>query len=247
MKKRAVDQKNYMVGVNTWLFAMGALLVGYNAYIGLPAKAGDGHLIWGNFSQKDAVMVSSLAIMLAGFFYSVAILKPDILKRNRERQLMKLKVMATQHCDFIDDSTQLYNGEYFLQILKAYLDEFKSVDRTLGLIMVEIKSDKSRLEDDLQLVAAALDTVARDYDVISRLDENLIAILTPHIVKTEFTPILTRFQKAVSASKDLPEDCICSFGTAINSDETNTPAQMVESAAQSLHIAKRLNPFKLEA
>ncbi|MEM9279561.1 MAG: diguanylate cyclase, partial [Pseudomonadota bacterium] len=208
---------------------------------------GNGGLVWGSFTQKDGIMLSSFAIMLAGFFYSLAILKPDMLKRNRERQLMKLKVRAAQHEDLVDKATDLYNGNYFLQILKTYLTEFNALNETLGLVLIEVKSSRPHLEKDIRTIADSISGTARDYDVIARLDNNLIAILTPHIMEVDIKSIVERFQKVVAAKEGISATCEYSFGTATNSKTVNAPVMLVEAAAQSLQIGKRLNPVKLAA
>ena len=246
-KRRAADKKNYMVGINTWLFAIGAILVGYNTYINLPATQGDGGFVLGNFTQRDGIMLSSFAIMMAGFFYSLAILKPDMLKRHREHQLMKLKVKAAQHNDFVDPDTDLHNGNYFLPVVKSYLTEFTAANEILGLVLVEIDAPNNALDDCMKKVAAGIAGTARDYDVIARLDRKLLVVLTPYIRETDITSISDRYKKVLSETQDLPPQCYLSFGTAINENNVTTPTKLVEVAARNLQIGKRLNSIQIAA
>lgn len=247
MKRRARDQKNYMVGINTWLFAVGAVLAGYNTYINLPTTVGDGSIVWANFTQKDGIMVSSFAIMMAGFFYSLAILKPDMLKRNRERQLMKLNMEAVHHEELFDSSTELYNGEYLVKILKSYLDEFNAVNETIGLIIIELQSPPLGLNVKLKSAAQAIASTARDYDVVTRLDGNLLAVVTPHITSADLSSISNRFLKHIMADEKLQNNCKLSIGTASNDEQIKTAQALIEAAAKSLQIGKRLNPNLMAA
>jgi len=247
MKRRALDQKNYMIGINTWLFAVGAVLAGYNTYINLPSTSGNGGFVIGNFTQMDGIMLSSFAIMLSGFFYSLIILKPDMLKRNRERQLMKLKVLAVEHEDFTDPLTRLYNGNYFHQLLNKYLEEFNALNETLGITVIEVDSPATNLNRDVKIIASTLSSTIRSYDVVARIDKNLIAVLTPYIKPDDIQIISARFNTMIQNTKNLSITCEYFTGTSINDRNIDTTQKLLTVAIKNLQSVKRLESLKLAA
>ncbi len=247
MRRRAQDQKNYMIGVNTWLFAVGAILAGYNTYVNLPSAKSVGGFVIGSFTQLDGLMLSSFAIMLSGFFYSLVILKPDMLKRNRERQLMKLKVLAVEHDDFKDRATKLYNGQYFHQLLNKYLEEFNALDETMGITLIEVQSSTMDLDQDIKSIADTLSATIRPYDVVARIDNNLVAVLTPYIKPEDIHTICTRFTNVILSGNNLSNTCRIYTGTSINDKVVNKTQRLLMVAVKNLQVGKRLAADKLAA
>ena len=65
MKRRALDkQKNYMVIINTCLFAVGAVLVFYNWYVGFAQKNTDAFTAIAQLTLSDTLLLSTVAIMI---------------------------------------------------------------------------------------------------------------------------------------------------------------------------------------
>lgn len=245
MKRRLHDKNSgLMVGVNTWLFGVGALMVGYNAYFGISISAAERKPLLGQLSTADAMMISSFAIMLAGFFYSLIILKPDMLKKQRERKLMALKVKASQHLDFSDKTTGLHNKDYLIQVTRGYLQEFNALDQTLGILVVKISAPRDVHVEALRAVASTLQGTARDYDVVSRIGFDTIAVLVPHIKKQDLVSISNRYHSVLAHSHVMPFMVDCSIGFAANEKNINTAEKVLEIAENNLLINRRLSPLK---
>lgn len=249
MNRRTADKskQNLMITVNTCLFAVGAILVGYNTYFGVSRAAADRTSFLGGMSVNDAMLLSSFAIMLSGFFYSLAILKPDMLKRNRERKLMLLKVDASKHHDFIDAPTGLPNLQYLIQVMSNYLEEYNAMDQTLGVLIIRVYADKGYQLDAMKAAANALNGTARDYDVVASTSFDKLAVLTPDIQSNDLFAISSRYHSVLKQAKGMPYMATFSIGFAANNKTNNTAIEVLDVAEQNLQINKRLFEPKLVA
>lgn len=241
MKRRTSDhsRQNLMIGFNTFLFAVGALLVGYNTYLGNQPAAASSASVFGGLTVNDAMMISSFAIMLAGFFYSLAILKPDMLKRHRESKLMTLKVKAAQHEDFTDRFTELHNRAYFVQVLENYLDEYNALDMTLGVLIINVSAGREYRTKALKAAVNAICETVRDYDVIARYSDNQIAVLTPDIHKNDLVAISSRFRTTLANAKGMPFFASSAFGFATNTKKAKSAEEILAAAEEHLQLNRR--------
>lgn len=248
MNRRMSDNNHgIMVGVNTWLFGVGALLVGYNAYFGIYKELDSSTGLLGGLTAHHAMMLSSFAIMMAGFFYSLVILKPDLIKHNLERKLMALKIKASQHDDFSDKTTGLHNKGYFLQVTKSYLDECNALDQTLGMLVIQVAGPRDMHVDSMRGVAKCLQRNARDYDVVARIGFDTIAVLTPHILKQDLAAISLRYQTVLAKEPDIPFMVDCKIGYSHNEKKSDSPERILQAAEQSLQVHRRLPGLKAAA
>ncbi|MDJ0614618.1 MAG: diguanylate cyclase [Rhizobiaceae bacterium] len=248
MKRRASDNNHqYMIGINTWLFGVGAILVGYNAYVGLPLDGGNRQAIFADLTQAEALTVSSFAIMMAGFFYSLIVLKPDMLMRNRERKLIALKAEAGRHSDFSDPFTGLSNLQYFKLVMDSYLEEAIALDKTLGVLVIEVNAQSTYYKDAMLNVANTIESTARDYDVVAKIDLNKIAVLTPNIAAHDLVAISNRYQAVLSGQMSSIARYDCIIGFAASNKTANTSESIIEVALNNLTVNRRLSAPHLRA
>ncbi len=249
MKRRQSDNNHQvMIGINTWLFGVGAILVGYNAYFGLPLDGGNREAIFADLTQAEALTVSSFAIMMAGFFFSLIVLKPDMLMRNRERKLIALKAEAGRHSDFCDPLTGLSNLEYFKLVMESYLEESIALDKTLGVLIIEVNAQSSYYKDAMLNVASSIQGTARDYDVVAKLDLNKIAVLTPDIAAHDLASISNRYRAVLGGQMSSMGRYECVIGFAASNKKVNTPDMIIDVALNNLAVTRRLSsPQQLAA
>lgn len=241
MRRRSSDNNHeIMIGINTWLFGVGATLMGYHAYYGVPLDDGNRPAIFANLTQAEAITVSSFAIMMAGFFYSLVVLKPDMLKRNRERKLIALKAEAERHTDYVDPLTGLSNFDYFKRAVDSYLEETIALDKALGVLIIEVNAQSTYYKDAMHNVVSALRGTARDYDVIAKYDLNKIAVLTPDIHSRDLTSISIRYRSLFSGRISAVGGYNCSIGFASSSKKMNTSQAIINGALNNLVVTRRL-------
>ena len=241
MRRRSSDNNHeIMIGINTWLFGVGATLMGYHAYFGVPLDDGSRPAIFANLTQAEAITVSSFAIMMAGFFYSLVVLKPDMLKRNRERKLIALKAEAARHSDYIDPLTGLSNLDYFKRAVDSYLEETIALDKTLGVLIIEVSAQSTYYKDAMQNVVSELRGTARDYDVIAKYDLNKIAVLTPDINARDLVSISNRYRSLFSGRISSVGGYNCSIGSASSSKKLNSTQAILDVALSNVAVSRRL-------
>lgn len=239
MKRRAVDsENNKMIIINTWLFGVGSVLVFSHWFAGLMSR--DTSLI-GAISQmtmNDGILLSTVATMIGGLFYSIVILRPTMAKRQRERELLKLTMETTKHADYTDQETGLYNRVYLEKSLNAYLEEFALTHETLGLYTLEILNDPGNRDFDIVKTGHAIVEMFRDYDVVARVGEHRFAIITPHLKSDDVQTILKRFNGQVE--RLLPEGITFSIGSSSNQSIKDEAVKIINASDASAMLNKRL-------
>lgn len=238
MKRRALDKnKGYMIIINTCLFAIGSMLVFIHWLQG--AKKQDLMSSFEDLVLNDTALLSTVTIMIAGLFYSIVILRPEAAKRQREKELLRLTMEATEHHDYIDAPTGFYNKLYFEKTLNTYLTEFTETEEKLGLFVIEIVSIGEVKTDILKDIGSTLINTARDYDVIAKISQTKFAIITPHIKSTDMASISKRLH-----GKLVQEINLSGFrfpiGYASNETSQHTNQTLLKAANSNLQVNRRL-------
>lgn len=238
MKRRALDKnKGYMIIINTCLFAVGSVLVFLHWFQGVAEQ--DFITSLKQLALNDTALLSTVAILIGGLFYSIVILRPEAAKRQREKELLRLTMEATEHTDYLDAETGFYNNLYFEKTLNTYLTEFAETEEKLGLFIVEVVSIGEVETDILKDIGKTLINTARDYDVLARISQTRFAIITPHIKTNDMTSISKRLHK-----KLVEEINISGFrfpiGYASNEASQRSSETLQAAASTSLKINRRL-------
>lgn len=241
MKRRAIDkQKNYMIVINTCLFAMGAVLVFYHWFVGFAQRKNDALSTISQITLNDTLLLSTVAILIGGLFYSIVILRPDIAKRQREKELLELTIEATHHDDYTDAITGRYNSLYFQKTLSSYLTEFNLADKSLGLLFIDVINQDEVSNNILKTIGDALINTARDYDIVARIDLKRFAVITPHIEPEDLSIIASRFRLKFEEAKDILSEYELAVGTAFNDDDHQTVETIQDAASKNVTLSKRL-------
>jgi GGDEF domain-containing protein len=235
-----------MVTVNTWLFGIGSLLIGYNAYLGLPADAETSN-IFASFTVKDASILSSLSIMIAGVFYSLVILRPEMKRNFRETRLLELQEQAAHGNEYTDRVTGLNNRVYFEKTLDCYTEKSRINDETIGIFGFRVRSDPDHYLHAMRLIGGLIKTTARDGDIVAKIDANTIAILMPDMQTEDFLAISSRFQSAIVDNRSREYYCSCTIGFTSTSRDNQTRDALLDSLENSFKINKRLAESKSAA
>lgn len=255
MKRRALDKDTgFMIGLNTCLFGVGAVLVALNFISNLGNVEYSLEMLW-SLGVAQIMHISTFAILLGGCFYSLVILRPDIASRKRERKLLELKMEAAEERSYIDAFTGLYNHLYFDKTLNTYLEEANSVDVGVGLLFVEIDNlrqfnfiNGENLEDRLlKTIGDNLINTAREYDVIARVGVKKFGVLVPKIQADDLAAITGRFSSIIRNSKLEEGHPELKFTIGSSFYEKQTCEAFKDAANQHLKVVRRLStePVKL--
>jgi len=226
-----------MIIVNTCLFAIGSMLV-FIHWLQGAAEQG----VITSFKElvvNDTTLLSTVTIMIAGLFYSIVILRPEAAKRQREKELLRLTMEATEHDDYIDAPTGFYNNFYFEKTLKTYLTEFEETEEKLGLFIVEVVSIGEVETDILKDIGSTLINTARGYDVIAKISQTKFAIITPHIKSNDMVSISKRLHGKLVQEVNL-SGFRFPIGYASNETGQHTIQALLKAANSNLQVNRRL-------
>ncbi|MBU4529398.1 MAG: EAL domain-containing protein [Hoeflea sp.] len=127
-------------------------------------------------------------------------------------------------------------GDYLGALVVADLDNFKSINDTLG---------HDAGDALLREVAARFSTALRVSDIIVRLGGDEFAIILPRIAgRAALERLMGRVRKAVSGPVAIGSHRIlpnCSFGVCLFPDQANTPNELMKNADIALYEAKATN------
>ncbi len=235
---------------NTVLFGVAAGLIGFSwlnfSLIEPIYQAADEHL----WSLNERLMLSTLALLLAGFFHSIMILYPEFMKKDKEITTGNQHRRQLQEQVMIDSLTGIHNRRFFDQSLRAYLKEFEGIDAKLGLLLLDLDNFKvindthghNAGDQVLIKVAGVLKDNSREHDVVVRHGGDEFAVITNCSDKEQLSNIASRLQREISETKiDLGKVVLrpkISIGIATN-QESNKAKELFELADQRLYQAKR--------
>ena len=238
MKRRALDKnKGYMIIINTCLFAIGSVLVFMHWFQGVAEQ--DFITSFKQLAFNDTTLLSTVTILIGGLFYSIVILRPEAAKRQREKELLRLTMEATEHKDYVDTQTGFYNNLYFDKTLETYLTEFEETEEKLGLFIVEVVSIGEVETEILKDIGKTLINTARDYDVMAKVSQTKFAIITPHIKSNDMTSIAKRLHKKLVEEIKSPGFRF-PIGYASNQGGQHSNNTLLEAANSNLQINRRL-------
>lgn len=252
MKRRTSDNKFILIKINTLLFGVSAALLSYNWYL-MFAKGYVGSIT--SIIQLDNgrfILPLLIAILLAGFFYSLTVLRPDAARLHREKRLMELEMRAAKKRAFFDRVTGLHNYLFFEQSMKTCLKNSAKSKTHLGIILFDFESlEEPNAEQGLSWMDSYLADVgkclvksARENDVVARVGNARLAILLPQIQIHDLRSIYKRFgntiAKSVTPSGIASDEFIFSIGYSFDFEDVNTPDALFTAAVNSLVVRKRL-------
>jgi diguanylate cyclase (GGDEF)-like protein len=202
------------------------------------------------WSLNERLMLSTLALLMAGFFHSIMILYPEFMKKDKEISTCNEHRKQLQEQVMIDALTGIHNRRFFDLSLRAYLKEFEGVDARLGLLLFDL--DNFKIINDthghnagdqvLITIASILKDNSREHDVVVRLGGDEFAVITNCSDKAQLTNIANRLQREIGETNiDLGKVVLqpkISIGVATN-QESNDAKELFELADQRLYQAKR--------
>jgi two-component system, cell cycle response regulator len=195
-----------------------------------------------------------LATALAfGLFFIFPLMRIQVREEGKLRAITALlsdRSKKMEHAALTDGLTGMQNRRYFDDALKEYLDEFRRIDKPVGLMILDLDHFK-KVNDThghdvgdevLREVAGCLRDMTRYHDVVARLGGEEFAVLAPNMEIDSFTRFAERIRKAIALrpvmAGDLRLEVTASVGVAIwNRNET--ASELYRRADKQLYEAKR--------
>jgi diguanylate cyclase (GGDEF)-like protein len=184
-------------------------------------------------------MVGGLLVVMPIIRFQAATVKQE------EQRADKLAIEA-----ITDPLTGLYNRRYFESVLSEFHQEFKRIDKPLGLLILDLDHFKNVNDNHghvvgdivLKEVANLLKKLVREHDVVARIGGEEFAVIAPFASENQIEPFAERFCRAIGKLKIKVDNVIIqptvSIGVAISSQDVMSDRDLIRKADRCLYEAK---------
>lgn len=222
----------------------------------------------GSTGDKDYVarlLFACGALLGAALFFGSFFIYPQIRTQVREQgklremtESLSVKSQSLQHAALTDGLTGMQNRRYFDDALREYLDEFRKIDKPIGLMIIDLDHFKAvndthghDIGDEvLRNVARCLRNMTRYHDVVARLGGEEFAVVAPNMEMLTLTTFAERIRKAISGmvveSGNVRLKVTASVGLAVW-DRKESQDQLMRRADMQLYQAKRAGRNRVSA
>lgn len=191
--------------------------------------------------------------LFLGIFLIFPLIRRQVMEENKLRAMTESLSVRSQHLEraaLTDALTGMQNRRYFDDALKEYLDEFRRVDRPVGLMVVDLDHFK-QINDThghdvgdevLRAVGNCLKDMTRYHDVVARLGGEEFAVVAPNMDIEMMTRFAERIRKAIGGmaivSGSARLKVTASLGIAVW-DRKEAAESLFRRADQQLYLAKK--------
>jgi len=197
-------------------------------------------------------------LLAAALFFGVFFIYPLIRKQATEEGKLRAMTVSLsarsetlQHAALTDGLTGMQNRRYFDDALKEYLEEFRRIEKPVGLMILDLDHFKQVNDthghdvgdEVLKAVAGCLRGMTRYHDVVARLGGEEFAVVTPNMDAELLARFAERIRKAIAnmsvMSGNVRLKVTTSVGLAVW-DRKESAEDFYRRADRQLYEAKRL-------
>jgi diguanylate cyclase (GGDEF)-like protein len=196
-----------------------------------------------------------------GLFLIYPLIRIQLKEEGKLRAMtatLSARSQTFEHAALTDGLTGMQNRRYFDDALKEYLDEFRRIDKPVGLMIVDL--DHFKLINDthghdvgdevLRAVANCLKDMTRYHDVVARLGGEEFAVVAPNMDSDLLVRFAERIRKAIAGlavvSGNVRLKVTASVGLAVW-DRKETAENFFRRADQQLYQAKKTGRNRVSA
>ncbi|TPN81545.1 GGDEF domain-containing protein [Mesorhizobium sp. CU2] len=167
----------------------------------------------GKIVYLNKLLFGTGALLATALFFGVFFIYPLI--RGQVREEGKLRAMTVslsarsqtlEQAALTDGLTGMQNRRYFDDALREYLEEFRRIDRPIGLMILDLDHFKQVNDthghdvgdEVLRAVATCLRGMTRYHDVVARLGGEEFAVVTPNMEIELLGRFAERIRKAIA-------------------------------------------------
>ena len=206
-----------------------------------------------------AKLLFATGVLLAtALFFGVFFIYPLI--RTQVREEGKLRAMTEslsarsetlEHAALTDSLTGMQNRRFFDDALREYIEEFRKIDKPVGLMILDLDHFKQVNDTHghdvgdqvLKAVADCLKDMTRYHDVVARLGGEEFAVVAPNMDEELLMKFAERIRKAVAGlavtTGNIRLKITTSVGLAVW-DRHESAEEFFRRADKHLYQAKRL-------
>ena len=127
-----------------------------------------------------------------GVFFIYPLIRTQVTEEGKLRAMtdsLSARSETLEHAALTDGLTGMQNRRYFDDALKEYLEEFRRIDRPVGLMILDLDHFKQVNDthghdvgdEVLRAVASCLKDMTRYHDVVARLGGEEFAVVAPNM------------------------------------------------------------------
>ena len=226
----------------------------YRAYSLVTAAGGSGDVPLSRLQTYLLTSGSMLTVaLLFGMFFIYPLIRTQVKEQGKLRAMtesLSARSETLEQAALTDALTGMQNRRYFDDALKEYLDEFRRIEKPIGLMVLDL--DHFKMVNDthghdvgdevLKRVAECLHEFTRFHDIVARLGGEEFAVVAPNMNIDTLIKFAERIRKAVSSltvtSGNVRLKITISVGLAVW-DGHESPEEFYRRADKLLYQAKR--------
>lgn len=211
-----------------------------------------------HLSYFARLLFATGVLQATALFFGIFFIYPLI--RTQAREEGKLRAMTEslsarsetlEHAALTDALTGMQNRRFFDDALREYLEEFRKIDKPVGLMVLDLDHFKAVNDTHghdvgdqvLKAVAGCLRDMTRYHDVVARLGGEEFAVVAPNMDEALLMKLAERIRKAIAAlpivSGNIRLRVTTSVGLAVW-DKKETAEDFYRRADKHLYQAKRM-------
>ncbi|EIM76221.1 hypothetical protein A33O_06100 [Nitratireductor aquibiodomus RA22] len=145
-----------------------------------------------------------------GMFFIYPLIRTQVQEEGKLRAMtetLSARSESLQHAALTDSLTGMQNRRFFDDALREYLQEFRRIEKPVGLMVLDLDHFKQVNDthghdvgdEVLRAVARCLKDLTRYHDVVARMGGEEFAIVAPNMNNQSLVKLAERIRRAVDA------------------------------------------------
>ena len=196
-----------------------------------------------------------------GIFFIFPLIRTQVKEEGKLRAMtvsLSARSETLEHAALTDGLTGMQNRRYFDDALREYLEEFRRIDKPVGLMIFDLDHFKQVNDthghdvgdEVLKAVAGCLKDMTRYHDVVARLGGEEFAVVAPNMDHDMLVRLAERIRKGIAAmpilSGNVRLKITASVGLAVW-DRKESAEEFFRRADKQLYQAKRQGRNRVSA
>ena len=201
-----------------------------------------------------ATGVLQATALFFGIFFIYPLIRTQVREEGKLRAMtesLSARSETLEQAALTDALTGMQNRRFFDDALREYIEEFRKIDKPVGLMILDLDHFKAVNDTHghdvgdqvLKAVANCLQDMTRYHDVVARLGGEEFAVVAPNMDENLLMKLAERIRKAIAGltiqSGNVRLRVTTSVGLAVW-DRKETAAEFYRRADKHLYQAKRM-------